>query len=76
MNVSVAKVMRQVGAAINNTFHFRHIGPKVISRKGVCKEGFAQINAPVGGECTTVDDITRPSFQAWPSHAFASAALG
>ena len=49
MNVSVAKVMAQVGAAINNTFHFRHVGPKLTNLKGTCKEGFAEIRA-AGGE--------------------------
>lgn len=49
MNASVAKVMAQVGAAINHTFHLRHVGPKVTSRKGVCSEGFAEIRAPAGG---------------------------
>lgn len=50
MNVSVAKVMAQVGAAINHTFHLRHVGPKITSRKGACKDNFAEIHAPAGGE--------------------------
>ena len=50
MNASVAKVMAQVGAAINNTFHFRHVGPKVTGRNGPCAAGFAEIRAPAGGE--------------------------
>ena len=48
MNVSVAKVMAQVGAAINNTFLFRHVGPKASALKGKCIEGFAEIRASSG----------------------------
>jgi hypothetical protein len=49
MNVSVAKVMEQVGAAINNTFRDQHVGPKVTALKGKCVEGFAEVRANSGG---------------------------
>ena len=59
MNASVAKVMAQVGAAINHTFHLRHVGPKITSRKGACTASFAEIRAPAGGEYIDIGVLGR-----------------